>query len=282
MKESAKPSFKRTHLFPQTMTTLLIDNKASKKVMSTSDFFFVGRTTKQNKKTRLPIGHHGHANLHFLDAKSVHSHSTVATDINCVTPSNDDCSTTSSSASQDSVYSQEHEPCPAIRRRSVLKFHDNWRNQLHHALAQKNVKFNLAVTQQRHLALHEYTTDELDACWFRADEYAEIACSCRKEIKMLEQGGSTMKNFIKDNCKHCPRGLESHTYLASIARSKNRLAAQKTVFDEQSDQLALGIIDDEAIASRYHDASSSSNLWAICVGQQDKKQAELVYDFMLH
>jgi hypothetical protein len=258
------------------MTTLLINNKASKKnVMSTSDFFFVGRT----KQNRLPILGHGHAYLHSLDAKPVHSHSTVATNINCITPSNDDCSTTASSASQDSVYFQEHEqPCPALRRRSVLRFHDNWRNQPRHALAQKNVKFSLAVTQQWHLALYEYTTDELDACWFRADEYAEIACSCRKEIKMLEQGGSTMKNFIEDNC---PRGLESHTYLASIARSQNRLAARKTVFDEQSDQLALGVIDDEAIASRYHDASCSSNLWAICVGQQDKKQAELVYDFML-
>jgi hypothetical protein len=124
--------------------------------------------------------------------------------------------------------------------------------------------------------------DELDACWFSADEYADIARLCRKEIKMVERRGSARKKFSEENeHRYCPRGLESHTHLAILARNQNRRAAWSAVLDEQSDQSSLGVIDDEAIASRYRDASRSSQLSAIHVGQQDERLAELVYDDML-
>ena len=96
---------------------------------------------------------------------------------------------------------------------------------------------------------------------------------------MLEQGTLLMNN--NDHHKYYARGLESHTRLAAIAKNQNRRVAWDAVLDEQGDQLSLGVVDDESIASRYWDASSSSTFWAIRVGQQDHRAADLVYDAML-
>jgi hypothetical protein len=125
------------------------------------------------------------------------------------------------------------------------------------------------------LARHEYTTEELDACWFRGDEYAQITRSCCKQIEKLEQGAK-----LKDQ-KYCARGLESHTRLAALAKAQNRRAAWDAVLDEQDEQISLGVVDDEPISRRYHDASWSCQLWAIRVAQDDQRVAELVYDEML-
>ena len=96
----------------------------------------------------------------------------------------------------------------------------------------------------------------------------------------MPRGTSSSKTFGEAlDHKRCSRGLESQTYLAALARNRNRLVAQEAVFDEQRDQLSLGVVDDEAISTRYRDASSSSILWAIRVGQQDHRVAELVHDF---
>lgn len=138
------------------------------------------------------------------------------------------------------------------------------------------IRFNTVVEQRRLLARHEYTTEELDACWFRGDEYAQITRSCCKQIEKLEQGAK-----LKDQ-KYCARGLESHTRLAALAKAQNRRAAWDAVLDEQDEQISLGVVDDEPIARRYLDASSSCQLWAIRVAKEDQRAAELVYDdFML-
>ena len=81
--------------------------------------------------------------------------------------------------------------------------------------------------------------------------------------------------------KRCFRGLESHTRQAAIAKTQNRRVAWDAVLDEQCDQVSLGVIDDDAIASRYIDASRSCSFWAIRVAQQDQRAAESVYDVML-
>lgn len=199
---------------------------------------------------------------------SVHSQVTAATDSSSIVSDNDDCS---SLASQ-SMHCEQNKTVP--EQGSAMKRDNCTRRPLRHNVVR--VQFKPDVTQKCHLALHEYTNDELDACWLRIDEYAAIALKCRKEIRMLEHG--RMKKFIESDHKYCSRGLESQTFLAGLARSQNRLSAQCAVFDEQSDQLSLGVVDVEAIASRYRDACCSSTLWAIRVGQQDQRLAELVYD----
>jgi hypothetical protein len=152
------------------------------------------------------------------------------------------------------------------------------------SLLQQRVRilFNPAVQQQRHIARHEYTSEELNACWFRGEEYAQITRSCCKAIKRLEQQQQQhQKRRHGVHQRYCSRGLESHTRLAAMAKDQNRRVAWDAVLDEQCDQVSLGVIDDEVIASRYHDASRSCRLWALRVGQQVQRVAELVYDVML-
>ena len=122
---------------------------------------------------------------------------------------------------------------------------------------------------------HEFSEEELDACWFRGDEYAAITRSCVKQIQKLEQGSK-----LRDQ-KYCSRGLETHTQLAGLAKAQNRRAAWDAVLDEQEEQVSLGVVDDEPIAQRYQDASSSCQLWAVKIALDDQREAELVYDDML-
>ena len=100
---------------------------------------------------------------------------------------------------------------------------------------------------------------------------------------MLEQEqGHPLRATLRNHRKHCFRGLEPHTRQGAIAKAQNRRVAWDAVLDEQYDQVSLGVIDDEAIASRYHDGSRSCRLWwAIRVAQQDQSAAEVVYDVML-
>ena len=88
---------------------------------------------------------------------------------------------------------------------------------------------------------------------------------------------------IRNHRRRCFRGLECHTRQATTIKNLNRRIAWDAVLDEQCDQVSRGgvIDDEEAIASRYHDASRSCGLWAIRIAQQDQRAAELVYDAML-
>lgn len=121
----------------------------------------------------------------------------------------------------------------------------------------------------------DYSEDEMDACWFRGGEYADITKSCCKEIRKLDNG-TRLKGI-----KYCSRGLESHTKQASICKSQNRRAAWDAVLVEQEEQVMLGVVDDDPIAQRYTDAASSCQLWAIRMAMHDQREAECVYDEML-
>ena len=208
---------------------------------------------------------------------SVRSQSTAATDTSSIASNDDSFHVLESSG----VVNSECDVAPG-RTSAVLNCETNRTHgrRLRHDNV-RSIQFNPSVQKRRHLPLHEYTTEELDACWFRGNEYAQIARSFRKEIKMLERGLLKNLALYDHDRKYCVRGLESHTRLAALARNQNRLTARAAVLEEQSEQLSIGVIDNEAIASRYRDASWSSMLWAIRVGKQDQREAELAYDSML-
>jgi hypothetical protein len=153
---------------------------------------------------------------------------------------------------------------------SVLK-----RNQISRLAKDVRITFAHDVVQRSILGRHQYSNDELDACWFRGDEYTAITRSCIKQIQKLEQGAK-----LRDQ-KYCSRGLEAHTKLAGLAKAQNRRAAWDGVLDEEEEQISLGVVDDEPIARSYQDVSSSCQLWARKVALDDQRAAELVYDEML-
>jgi hypothetical protein len=219
------------------------------------------------------------------DAKfSIHNCNFLSTTTMMMAPTNDD-TTTLSVASADSTIddsvNSEPEQASGSTRKSALK-QSSSPNRL--AAQRIRIRFHENVQRRWHFGRHEYTTEELDACWFRGEEYQQIASSCCKNIQRLEEqqqldDAKRIKN--NNNKKFCSRGLESHTHLAAIAKNRNRRVAWDAVLDEQYDQVSLGAIDEEAIASCYRDCSSSCRLWAIHVGQQDQRVADLIYDSML-
>jgi hypothetical protein len=122
------------------------------------------------------------------------------------------------------------------------------------------------------LSRHDYTTEELRASWYQDDEYARMTTECCKQIRRMEEG-----QILKDK-KYCSRGLESHTRLGTISKSKNQKLAISTLLEDQVENRQLGVDDEEALAQHYNQATSSCQLWATAVGLRDQKEAERCMD----
>jgi hypothetical protein len=130
------------------------------------------------------------------------------------------------------------------------------------------VRFAPTTEMRPSLARKDYTPLEMRACWFQDEEYSKIRKDCCKQIKKMQNG-----EVLKDK-KYCSRGLESHTRLAAISKTLNRQTAINAVLDEQEDQRQTGDVDEEDIAQRYQQATSSCQLWACIVGLRDQRAAE--------
>jgi hypothetical protein len=119
------------------------------------------------------------------------------------------------------------------------------------------------------LSVYHYYADEIEACWYREEDYTEIRNGCRKQIKKLDQGET-----LKDK-KYCSRGLESYTRWAAKAKALNRKLSIDSVLDEQDRQRrSSNVFNDEAISQRYIRTASSCQLWANTVGLRDQRAAE--------
>ena len=88
----------------------------------------------------------------------------------------------------------------------------------------------------------------------------------------MNQGG------IFKGKKYCSRGLECHAKQAAITKKHNRRTAADAVLDEQEAQLQLGVVDEEAIADRYHGTASSAQLWARTIALRDQRYSQLYLD----
>jgi hypothetical protein len=135
---------------------------------------------------------------------------------------------------------------------------------------ESSVRFRSIETTTRFtLSRNDYTPEEIKATWYQDEEYSKISKDCCTQIKEMENG-----EIFKDT-QYCSRGLESHTKLATISKTQNRKNATDAVLAEQDEQRRLGVVDDEArIAHRYHQGTSSCQLWANTVGLRDQRAAE--------
>jgi hypothetical protein len=115
------------------------------------------------------------------------------------------------------------------------------------------------------LSRKDYTIDEIEACWYTAEDLQKIHKHCRKEIRKLNEGSK-----LKD-MKYCSQGLEGHTTVGSAAKMRNRWLAVNAVLDEQMIQWEEGVFDEDAIAAIYCKSSSSCQLWANIVGRRDHR-----------
>lgn len=115
----------------------------------------------------------------------------------------------------------------------------------------------------------DYTQEELDSAFFTDDDYEDITKDCCKQVAKMESG-----KVLKDK-KYSSRGLEGHTLLGSVAKSENRMLSISLVLLEQERQREN---DEEAnqdlIALRYSQCTSSIRLWAHTIGLKDQREAE--------
>jgi hypothetical protein len=138
---------------------------------------------------------------------------------------------------------------------------------------ERNVRFSTEPVFHFTLSRKDYTPEEIRASWFEREEYRKITKECCKQIKKMESG-----EVLKDK-EYCSRGLESHTRLAAISKTRNRETAINAVLDEQEDQREMvGDVDEEDIAQRYQQTTSSCQLWASSVGLRDQRAAEEYMD----
>jgi hypothetical protein len=126
------------------------------------------------------------------------------------------------------------------------------------------------------LSRDDYMSEEMQAVWIQSEEFRKTQGDCLKQIRKMEQGKT-----LKDK-KYCARGLESHTRLAAISKVNNRRPAAKAVLDAQAEQQERGVYDDEEIARRYQQTTSSCQLWATTVGFSDQRAAEAGSSRSLH
>jgi hypothetical protein len=136
--------------------------------------------------------------------------------------------------------------------------------------AERTVRFSEDGNTLRYtLSPKNYSSEEIEACWYQQEEYTIIRKGCCKQIKKLDQG-KTLKDI-----KYCSRGLESYMRWAAKTKAQNRKLSINAVLDEQDWQRCSNVFnDEEALAQSYIQAASSCQVWANTVGLRDQRAAE--------
>lgn len=137
---------------------------------------------------------------------------------------------------------------------------------------EKSVSFALQAKVRYTLSCdHDYSDEEILACWLTEEETDQIARRCIREIRKMQKD---MPSRSRE--KLSSRGLEGHTLIGSLCRRQLRLDAVNKVMDEQDRQFLEGRIDDEAIARAYQGVTASAQLWAHSTGLRDQREAETI------
>eukprot|EP00934_Nitzschia_sp_Nitz4_P007092 Nitzschia sp. Nitz4//scaffold26_size159584//62685//63263//NITZ4_002486-RA/size159584-processed-gene-0.194-mRNA-1//1//CDS//3329545067//7082//frame0 len=126
------------------------------------------------------------------------------------------------------------------------------------------------------------THHERVEAWYHKREYTAIAKRCRDAIKQwdLVMNRTNKGESKKDNCSigdSCFRGLERYTTHAKRQILEKRRVALQVVAEEQVRQEQEEDWDDHSLSLLYYLACLGSRRQSRMVGQEDEKEAELVY-----
>ncbi|CAJ1961437.1 unnamed protein product [Cylindrotheca closterium] len=137
-------------------------------------------------------------------------------------------------------------------------------------IRKRGVTINPTVKAVEVLSIYDYTPSEIAAAWYDEDDMQKITQRCFKVLQRMEECGGT-----KNGQKYCTRGLEGHTTLGSISKKKTRTAAFAAVLNEQARQWNENEqVNIQAISYAYRKTSSSSQMWAQVIGNQDRQAAD--------
>jgi hypothetical protein len=133
----------------------------------------------------------------------------------------------------------------------------------------KGISFDASVQMKEIMGLDDYTSQEIEASWYTDEEMEQISGRC---FKILDKAEKRRSRNGKKGKKYCMRGLEGHTTLGSISKRRNRETSLMSVLEEQ--RRRSGEIDFESLSKVYSCTTSSSQMWAMVVGNRDQQEAE--------
>ena len=139
----------------------------------------------------------------------------------------------------------------------------------------KCVTFAPHARAKRHLHVNDFTPEELEACWFDAEDFECIKDECHAIALVLCSSSSSSSNFLlqdNDRLGFCKRGIEHLTQIGSKRRLKNKVTGWDAVLDAQQDMI---VSDPTYIAKAYYPISYECLIAAHARGLQDEKDSPL-------
>ena len=135
---------------------------------------------------------------------------------------------------------------------------------------EKCVAFDSVVKVRRTITRSDYSMEEINMCFYSAEEYSQISEQCVKQIEKLNRGEKL------NGKKYCTRGLEGHTEVRSFERMVAKELARSTVLNEQDTQVSEGVRDEEFMSKIYQDVTSSCKSWANLVALCDERAVKKI------
>jgi len=137
----------------------------------------------------------------------------------------------------------------------------------------RSVSFAPLAQARRTISIKDYTQEEIRNCWYSEEEYNHIRSSCIRIVHMSSAGEKVFQSK-----RQTLRGLECQLPASYASKMATRQSAMGSVFVMQNESFLNDDGGEETISQVYSTISSSSRLWAHCVGLKDQREAEACYD----
>jgi hypothetical protein len=133
--------------------------------------------------------------------------------------------------------------------------------------AKRAISFSpeVRVIKTRHL--HNYSREEIRACWYRSVELESIRQGLFYTVDLIEE------NVEINESRHCKRGLECFTQEGVRRKTQNKLKGWIAVFEEQELQYLQEVVDPEMIALVYNKGTRGCLMVASIMGLCDERAA---------
>ena len=114
--------------------------------------------------------------------------------------------------------------------------------------------------------INHWSESELDDLWLNENDYKTNKRDCTKIATLFHMGRA------KEDENMCKRGVEKMNRATQLQCKSRKRYSMKVVMEEQERQREEGVIDMDAIANLYKEATNRCAAAAHAVGKQDAEQ----------
>lgn len=146
------------------------------------------------------------------------------------------------------------------------------------AHGKKQVRFALEKDYEVYLVPHflTYDTSHREELWWTRQEYKVIRDNIKRMANILEQRRSTSSSYQRrrkpsdmELANECTRGLEKQTQRGNMMKKMACRNGIQAVLAEQESQVEMDVCNEDAIRTRYMEASRANVDAAIEQGRKD-------------